>query len=154
MALNSDRMCQKGSKILGSLWFWTRTFANRDMSTFDLQTWRTSFLISDLHSNGGCFHALKCGSDPIIMWCELSGAWTFSLVCVCYTLGLHGQLSPSHSLLKLLFFWIRIQTFRHLLKLDKREDAIELTQNWGDQFKKLVISDSIFSCMNIIYVSK
>ena len=123
MALNSDRMCQKGSNLLGSLWFWTRTFADRDMSTFDFQTCRTSFLVSDLHSNGGRFHALKCGilewPHHHVMWVEWSLDFFFS-VCVCYTMGLHGQLSPSHSLLNLLFFfWIRIQTFRDLLKVDK-----------------------------------
>ena len=85
MALNSDRMCQKGSNLLGSLWFWTRTFADRDMSTFDFQTCRTSFLVSDLHSNGGRFHALKCGilewPHHHVMWVEWSLDFFLS-VCV------------------------------------------------------------------------
>ena len=74
-----------------------------------------------------------------VMWVEWSLDFFFS-VCVLHIGVTWSTLSLTFSSQSFFFFfWIRIQTFRHLLKLDKREDAIELTQNWGDQFKKLVI---------------
>ena len=87
---------------------------------------------------------LQHNSNPRSMNDPSSCEWRLEFFLrVCVTQWGYMVNSLPHVPFSIFFFFfflgIWIQTFRHLLKLDKREDVIELTQNWGDQFKKLVI---------------